>query len=44
MNVATQAMSDAGKAAEAQGKMPGEAAKDIKKASEHEKTMHNYDK
>ena len=44
MNVATQAMSDAGKAAEAQGKMPGEAAKDIKKASEHEKAMHNYDK
>lgn len=44
MNVATQAMSDAGKAAEAQGKMPGEAAKDIKKANEHEKAMHNYDK
>ena len=44
LNVATQAMSDAGKAADAQGKMPGEAAKDIKKASEHEKAMHNYDK
>ena len=44
MNVATQAMSDAGSAADSQQKIQTEAAKDIKKASEHEKSMHNYDK
>ena len=44
MNVATQAMSDAGGAATAQAQVQSGTAKDIKKANEHEKAMHNYDK
>ena len=44
MNVATQAMSDAGGAATAQAQVQSGTVKDIKKANEHEKSMHNYDK
>lgn len=42
MNVATQAMSDAKGAATAQKDIQSNAASDIKKASDHEKSMHNY--
>jgi len=42
MNVATQAMSDAKGAETSQQTIQEQAASDIKKASEHEKSMHNY--
>ena len=44
MNVATQSMSDAKGAENYQGELKKNAAQDIKKANEHEKAMHNYDK
>ena len=42
MNVATKSMSDAKGAADAQKKIETEATQDVKKANEHEKSMHNY--
>jgi len=42
MNVATQAMSDAKGAATAQKAVETGTQADIKKANEHEKSMHNY--
>ena len=42
MNVATRSMSDAKGAADDQKKVQSAAAEDIKKANEHEKSMHNY--
>ncbi|MEI3038299.1 MAG: hypothetical protein V8T90_04435 [Victivallales bacterium] len=44
MNVATKSMSDAKGAENYQGELKKNAAQDIKKANEHEKAMHNYDK
>ena len=44
MNVATQAMSDAKGAETSQKAVETGTASDIKKANEHEKAMHNYDK
>ena len=44
MNVATKAMSDAGGAADDQKTIQTQAPSDIKKANEHEKSMHNYNK
>ena len=44
MNVATQAMSDAKGAETAQKAVESGTVSDIKKATEHEKAMHNYDK
>ena len=44
MNVATQAMSDAGGAETSQKDIQTNAPKDIKKAQGHEKAMHNYNK
>ena len=44
MNVATRAMSDAKGAETAQKEVETGTAKDIKKANEHEKAMHNYDR
>jgi len=44
MNVATKAMSDAGGAADDQKSIQTQAPSDIKKANEHEKSMHNYNK
>jgi len=42
MNVATRSMSDAKGAADAQKNVQSTATEDIKKANEHEKSMHNY--
>ena len=42
MNVATRSMSDAKGAASYQKNIEGNATQDIKKANEHEKSMHNY--
>lgn len=44
MNVATQSMSDAKGAETAQKEVKTGTQDDIKKANEHEKNMHNYDK
>ena len=44
MNVATKAMSDAKGAENYQSELKKNAAEDVKKANEHEKAMHNYDK
>ncbi len=44
MNVATKSMSDAKGAENYQGEIQKNSAGDIKKANEHEKAMHNYDK
>ena len=44
MNVATKAMSDAKGAENYQGELKKNATEDVKKANEHEKAMHNYDK
>ena len=44
MNVATKAMSDAKGAENYQGELKKNAAEGVKKANEHEKAMHNYDK
>ena len=42
MNVATKSMSDAKGAANYQKNIESNAQADIKKANEHEKSMHNY--
>ena len=42
MNVATKSMSDAKGAANYQKNIETNAQQDIKKANEHEKSMHNY--
>ena len=42
MNVATRSMSDAKGAAADQKTIQTDAPSDIKKANEHEKSMHNY--
>jgi len=42
MNVATKSMSDAKGAATSQKSIETGAAADVKKANEHEKSMHNY--
>ncbi len=42
MNVATKSMSDAKGAANYQKNIEKNAEQDIKKANEHEKSMHNY--
>ncbi|MBO4632930.1 MAG: hypothetical protein J5858_13480 [Lentisphaeria bacterium] len=42
MNVATKAMSDAKGAATDQKTIQTQAPQDIKKAQDHEKSMHNY--
>ncbi len=42
MNVATRSMSDAKGAANYQTNIQTNAQQDIKKAEEHEKSMHNY--
>ena len=44
MNVATQAMSDARGAEDSQKEVETGTSQDIKKANEHEKAMHNYDR
>ena len=44
MNVATQAMSDAKGAETSQKNIEKETPDNIKKANEHEKAMHNYNK
>ena len=44
MNVATQAMSDDKGAETSQKNIEKETPDNIKKANEHEKAMHNYDK
>ena len=44
MNVATKAMSDAKGAENYQSELEKNSVQDIKKANEHEKAMHNYDR
>ena len=44
MNVATKSMSDAKGAENYQSAVETGTTSDIKKANEHEKSMHNYDK
>ena len=44
MNGATKAMSDAKGAENYQSELEKNSVQDIKKANEHEKAMHNYDR
>ncbi len=44
MDVATQAMSDAGSAEDSQKKVQEGTTSDLKKSQSHEKAMHNYNK